>query len=79
VLTLHGELSGKAWNDGAKIWNKFIGPTTETILLGDDLYTVTIGPYLPPGHGRDNAGGIGATIRVAAVAPEPRWPWPGWG
>jgi hypothetical protein len=71
VLTFEGQLSGKAWYDGAKISNKFIGPKTETIQLGDDLYTVKIGPYLPPGHGKANAGGIGATISVEQVAPEP--------
>lgn len=79
--TLHftGEFGGALSASNAKITNAFTGQTTQTIILGANLYTVTIGPFVPPGPpGSGNAGGIGAFVTVAptgnanpASVPEP--------
>jgi hypothetical protein len=76
-VTFTGKFNGTLWEHGALIKNTFTGPLTQTLVLGDDLFTVTIGPYLPPGPpGRGDAGGIGAEVDVRRrcdpqVTPEP--------
>jgi len=76
VLTFQGLLNGTAWKHGSLITNTFVGPTTETIALGNEQYTVTLGSFVPPGPpGRRNAGTIGATITMQPLStqatPEP--------
>jgi hypothetical protein len=71
-VTFTGEFNGKLWHHGALITNTFTGPLTQTLLLGDDLFTITIGPYLPPGPpGRGDAGGIGAEVDVRRLHCDP--------
>lgn len=64
-LTFDGVLWGKLTATSAKIHNGFTSPETQTLHLGDDVFEVTIGPYLPPGPpGPGNAGAIGASVEV---------------
>lgn len=64
-LVFGGILSGD-WSSGhANIANAFKGDTTQGLELGDNLYSVTIGPYSPPGPPTsDNAGSISAFVSV---------------
>src|SRR5205085_1744668 len=62
----------------SNIKNTFTGQTTQTVVLGSNKYTATIGPYSPPGPtGSSNAGSIAAhaTVTVESVilqdVPEP--------
>jgi hypothetical protein len=72
VVTFTGELDGTAWKHGSNITNTFTGPLTQTITLGNDVYTVTLGAYLPPGPpGRKNKGGIDAMIAVVPLSGSP--------
>ncbi|HEY7154824.1 MAG TPA: PEP-CTERM sorting domain-containing protein [Gemmataceae bacterium] len=54
--------------------NTFLGSTTQTLTLGGNLYTVTIGPFVEPTS--DEKGSISASITVQPTtainsAPEP--------
>lgn len=72
VVTFRGLFNGSLWAHGANISNRFIGPLSQTLILGLDVYTVTIGPYLPPGpHGWWDAGAIGAHVDVHFLEPPP--------
>jgi PEP-CTERM motif len=76
VFTFQGLLNGTAWKHGSLITNTFVGPTTETMVLGNEQYTVALGSFVPPGPpGPENAGTIGATITMQPLStqatPEP--------
>src|SRR5262249_24968562 len=77
TLTLTGQLDGTITAASANIKNTCIGTTTQTVVLGTNRYTATIGPYSPPGvPGSVNAGSISAhaIVRVESVIhdmPEP--------
>ena len=57
-------------NSNANVTNKFTGLITQQLILGNvakgfRTYTVTIGPYTPPGPpGASNAGSISAHVDV---------------
>ncbi|HEY7424649.1 MAG TPA: PEP-CTERM sorting domain-containing protein [Gemmataceae bacterium] len=85
-LTFGGNLSGfiNLPDEGAPapITNTFLGPTTQTLTLGGNLYTVTMGSFVPPdnptgptgGEGPWAYGSISASIAVQPAAnstPEP--------
>src|SRR5262249_52064437 len=77
TLTFTGKLSGSFSKDSANITNQFNSPLQQQLFLGANTYTVTIGPYSPPGPpDSTNLGSIAAhvdvspTVGVAAV-PEP--------
>ena len=76
-LTFNGKLSGTFSKDSANITNQFSSPLTQTLLLGNNSYTVNIGPYSPPGPpDSTNFGSIAAhvsvsTLAITEVAPEP--------
>lgn len=79
-LTFGGNFNGDVWPGGyGNLKNTFIGPTTQTLNLGRNLYTVTIGPFVnpwfPEGNGTSVDGGtISASISVqpsVSSAPEP--------
>ncbi len=58
----------------AHITSTFTGPTTQTLSLGKNLYTVTIGPYVPPGPpSTGQLGSFGAHVAVqpSGVKPTP--------
>jgi hypothetical protein len=48
-LTFRGNLNGLIEGDNSlSLTNRFFGSTTETLTLGGNLYTVMIGPFVPP-------------------------------
>jgi hypothetical protein len=76
VLTFTGAFSGTLTAGSANISYAFTGLTTQTLTLGGNTYTVTIGNYAPPAPpGAINAGAISAFAQVsvspAGAAPEP--------
>jgi hypothetical protein len=78
-LTFQGNFSGTIVPGVVDLTNTYMGPTTQTLTLGRNLYTVTIGSFVspditgpPPFVGRP--GSISASISVQPVtssAPEP--------
>ncbi len=77
-LVFVGHLDGTATAGSANITNTFTGNTTQQLVLGNNLYTVTINSYTPPGPpGEVQSGSIGAhaTVTVQNVniltLPEP--------
>jgi hypothetical protein len=73
TLTFTGQIDGTLSATSANLKNTFTGLTTQTVVLGDNRYTVTIGPYSPPGiPGAANAGSIAAHASVVVESlPEP--------
>jgi hypothetical protein len=76
TLSFTGEFNGTLTADSSKITNTFLGQTTQSLVLGDHLYTVTIGPFVPPGPtGAVNSGSIAARAEVTVSTifhlPEP--------
>jgi hypothetical protein len=77
TVSFNGKLSGSFSSSSANITNAFLGATSKTIFLGDNSYTVTIGPYSPPGPpDSTNLGSIAAHVDVSAIgisstSPEP--------
>jgi hypothetical protein len=64
-LTFNGQLQGTISQYNANVTNTFFSPTTQTITLGDTLFTVTLDSYTPPGPpSQGNLGSIGAYIQV---------------
>ncbi len=79
-LNFAGKLSGTFSDHNSLVTNQFSGLLTQQVTLGDNVYTVTIGPYTPPGPPNvDNqvVGSIGALVSVEPAvietknAPEP--------
>ena len=76
-LTFAGKLGGTFSQSNSNISNKFTGLISQQLFLGNSTYTVTIGPYTPPGPpSASNAGSISAHVDVSeAIAtknvPEP--------
>jgi hypothetical protein len=65
TLSFTGEFNGTLTADNSNITNTFLGQTMQSITLGDNLYTVTIGPYSAPGPtGAVNSGSIAARAQV---------------
>jgi hypothetical protein len=76
TLSFTGELYGSFSSLSSSLKNTFLGDKTQTLVLGNDLYTVNIGPYLKPGPpGSSAPGGIGADATVTVTklqqTPEP--------
>lgn len=75
TLSFTGVLNGTVTGTNSNLQNTFTGPITQTLILGGNLYTVTIGPYSPPGPpGSVNSGTISsyASVTVQAIGtPEP--------
>lgn len=64
-LTFTGLLNGTFSTSSANVSNEFTGVTSNFLVLGDNTYNVTIGPYSPPGPpSATNAGSIGAHVEV---------------
>jgi hypothetical protein len=75
-LDFAGVLNGTVSAMSSNLKNTFTGQFTQALELGDNLYTVTIGPYTPPGPpGSSNPGSIAAhasvTITEIHKTPEP--------
>ncbi|HEY7313651.1 MAG TPA: PEP-CTERM sorting domain-containing protein, partial [Gemmataceae bacterium] len=76
ALTFRGNLSGLIGpDDSVNLTNTFLGPKTQTLTLGGNLYTVTIGPFVSPTWiGDQGEGSLSASIAVQSAAkatPEP--------
>lgn len=76
TIAFNGEFNGMLTADSSNIANTFVGATTQSLQLGNHLYTVTIGPYGPPGPaGAVNSGSIAAraevTVSTIFQLPEP--------
>lgn len=75
-LEFGGEFNGSISANTSNLVHTFSGATTQSIALGSTLYTVTIGPYTPPGPpSSQNSGAVSAFARVETRdierAPEP--------
>jgi hypothetical protein len=70
MLTFTGSLNGTLSLTSANIKNTFIGPLTQHLDLGGNLYTVTIGPYAAPGiPDSTQTGSISAHVSVQPEGP----------
>jgi hypothetical protein len=64
-VTFSGFFSGTFSTTSSNITNAFTGDTTMQMSLGGHLFTITIGPYAPPGPpSASNAGTISAHVQV---------------
>jgi hypothetical protein len=77
-LNFAGHFDGTLSATSASIKNTFSGDTTKTLHLGNDLFTVSIGPYTPPGAPNASlTGSISAFVSlVSGPVPEPPTPSP---
>ncbi|MBI1917154.1 MAG: PEP-CTERM sorting domain-containing protein [Planctomycetes bacterium] len=76
TLAFTGELSGTASSLSSHIRTTFTGDTTQELILGQSRFTVTIGPFTPPGPpDSSNKGAISAFAQVSVTniqkTPEP--------
>jgi hypothetical protein len=76
TLNFTGELHGTASSLNSQIRTTFTGQTTQELILGQSRFTVTIGPYTPPGPpDSTNKGAISAFAQVTVSdiqkTPEP--------
>jgi hypothetical protein len=63
-LSFSGFFSGSLTATNANIKNTFTSPTTQTLTVSGNTYTVTMGTYTPPGPpGAVNAGNLNALVR----------------
>jgi hypothetical protein len=66
TLTFSGAFSGTVSGQSSHITNAFTSAVTQSIVLGGNTYTVTIGPFTPPGPpSASNSGSISATALVS--------------
>jgi len=67
ALTFKGQLGGSFSFNNANVTNSFKGALTQSVVLGGNLYTVTLSSFSPPGPpAQSNAGSIGAHVKVSA-------------
>jgi hypothetical protein len=72
TLNFTGQFQGSFSSKSANLTNSFTGLTTQSMSLGGDTYTVTIGPYVPPGPpGPKSSGVIGAYVSVVGAGGNP--------
>jgi hypothetical protein len=65
-LVFTGEFNGQVTSDSSNVGILFTGHNTQSLTLGEHLYTVTMDAYAPPGPpGSTNVGSIGAHATVA--------------
>src|SRR5579875_3196969 len=65
TLSFSGYFSGNITADSANVQLKFTSPTTETVTVGGNNYSVQVGTYTPPGPpGAVNAGSLNAFVTV---------------
>jgi hypothetical protein len=71
TVSFSGKLSGTFSKSSANITNAFTGATSEKLTLGGNVYTVTIGPYSPPGPPNSaSPGPLGSIAAHVDVAPD---------
>ncbi len=67
TLTFTGKLGGNFSSVNSNVTNTFTGQTTDSVILGDNTYTVAMTGYTPPGPPTaNNAGSISAHVTVAS-------------
>jgi hypothetical protein len=72
TLTFHGVFNGFISATSANITTTFTAPLTETVKLGSNTYTVSLGNFSPPGPpDASNAGSISAHVAVNEFTPPP--------
>ena len=73
TVSFNGELNGTLNGHSSLITNTFLGPMSKVLALGQNLYTVALSAFVPPGPPvSNNAGAISALISIAPNAvPEP--------
>jgi hypothetical protein len=73
TLSYNGMFNGTLSDKSAIISNTFTGPQTQSVQLGNHLYTVQIGPFAPPGPPTATiSGSISALANVSVKdVPEP--------
>lgn len=65
-LTFSGHFSGTISGTSAHVHLAFPSPETQSLTLGGNTYTVSMGTYTPPGPpGASNVGSLNATISVS--------------
>jgi len=68
-LTFSGYFSGTITGNSSNVQLTMTSPTTESLTLGGNTYTVSIGTYTPPGPpGASNAGSLNAFVSVAPAS-----------
>ena len=78
TLVFSGMLNGTLSTSNSNVTNTFTGATTQSLVLGDHTYDVTIGPFAPPGlPSSTNSGSISAFVAVSGPGGTP--PPPGEG
>jgi hypothetical protein len=76
-LTFSGKFNGILSKAYAQITNEFTGQTSAELRLGSNIYTIRIGPYVPPPvPGASNTGSIGARVSVRTIDLPPPIPVP---
>jgi hypothetical protein len=69
TLTFSGVFNGTVSGESSHITTTFNTPLTKSIVLGGNTYTVSIGPFTPPGPpSASNAGSISATALVSVTS-----------
>jgi spore coat protein U-like protein len=77
TLFFTGQLQGSFSQYSSNVTNTFFSPTTQSVQLGNTIFTVTVNSFTPPGPpSSGNLGSIGAYVQVApairiASIPEP--------
>jgi hypothetical protein len=67
TLTVSGFFSGTITAESANVMANFTSPAVQTLSLGGNTYTVTLGSYSPPGPpGAINSGSLNAVVSVLA-------------
>jgi hypothetical protein len=70
TLTFSGQLHGKLTSDNADVHNHFTGKKKQSIVLGNHLYTVKIGPFKHPGDPGDKSGTLSARVKITDAPPQ---------
>jgi len=67
-LTFDGAFNGTLTGTSANVGNTYTNPTTQSVTLGLHKYTVTIGPYVPPGPPNSPLlGSFGANVTIETL------------
>jgi PEP-CTERM motif len=77
TVTFTGKLSGTFSATSSNVTNVFTSPSTEVLTLGQNVYTIVIGQYSPPGPPTaGNAGAISAHVTVSSLSIQSTTPEP---
>jgi hypothetical protein len=77
ILTWNGKLSGSFSASSANLTNAILSPVVQMLTLGSNVYTVTVGPYSPPGPPTaSNVGSIAAHVDISGSTVQGNSPEP---